>query len=92
MRRYQSGTIDVTGRISKMGDPMVRRYLYEAAQNLMCLVRRACPLKTWANKLKKRVGQRKACVALARKLAVVLHRMWRTGEAFRWSATVEAAA
>jgi transposase len=92
MRRYQSGTIDVTGRISKMGDPMVRRYLYEAAQNLMCLVRRACPLKTWANKLKKRVGHRKACVALARKLAVVLHRMWRTGEAFRWSGGVEVAA
>jgi hypothetical protein len=48
-------------------------------------------MKVWANKLKKRVGHRKACVALARKLAVVLHRMWRTGEASRLSHTVEVA-
>jgi transposase len=91
-RRYQSGTIDITGRISKMGDAMIRRYLYEAAQALMCLVRRACPLKTWARKLKKRIGHKKACVAVARKLAVVLHRMWHTGEAFRWPSKAEVVA
>ena len=91
-RRYQSGKIDVSGRISKMGDAMIRRYLYEAAQNLMCVARRACPLKSWANKLKKRLGHKKACVALARKLAVVLHRMWLTGEPFRWPSKAEAVA
>ncbi len=63
---------------------MLRGLLYEAANSLLSVVRRAHPLKSWARKLKKRVGHKKACVALARKLAVILHRMLMTGEAFRW--------
>ena len=83
-RRYQSGEMDYSGRISKHGDSMLRSLLYEAANSLLNVVRRAHPLKSWARKLKKRVGHKKACVALARKLAVILHRMLMSGEAFRW--------
>ena len=83
-RRHQTGETDRSGRISKMGDGMLRSLLYEAAQSLLCIVRRACPLKTWARRLKKKVGHKKACVALARKLAVLLHRMWMDGAEFRW--------
>lgn len=83
-RRYQSGEMDVSGRISKMGDDMLRSHLYEAANSILSVVRRAHPLKSWGLKLKKKVGHKKACVALARKLAVVLHRMWLDGAEFRW--------
>ncbi|MFQ6016657.1 MAG: IS110 family transposase [Kiloniellaceae bacterium] len=82
-RRYQSGEMDYSGRISKHGDAMLRGLLYEAANVMLTVVRRAHPLKTWARKLKKRTGHKKACVALARKLAVVLHKMLVTGKAFR---------
>ena len=83
-RRYQSGEMAYSGRISKYGDAMLRGLLYEAANAMLTVVRRAHPLKAWARKLKKRSGHKKACVALARKLAVVLHRMLMSGEAFRW--------
>ena len=86
-RRYQSGEMDYTGRISKHGDAMLRSFLYEAANNLLTVVRRPHPLKDWARRIKKRSGHKKACVALARKLAVILHRMMITGEAFRWPDT-----
>ncbi len=86
-RRYQSGEMDYTGRISKHGDAMLRSLLYEAANNFLTVVRRAHPLKDWARRIKKRSGHKKACVALARKLAVILHRMMITGEAFRWPDT-----
>lgn len=75
-RRYSSGEIDRMGRISRCGDPMVRSYLFEAANIMLARSRAANPLKTWGAKLAKRAGFKKARVALARKMAVVLHRMW----------------
>lgn len=75
-RRYASGEIDRMGRISRCGDAMVRSYLYEAANVMLIRSRSANPLKTWAGKIAKRAGFKKARVALARKMAVVLHRMW----------------
>ncbi|MCH8234285.1 MAG: IS110 family transposase [Bacteroidetes bacterium] len=90
-RRYQSGEMDYSGRISKMGDSMMRSLLYEAANSLLTVVRRAHPLKDWARRIKKRSSHKKACVALARKLAVIMHRMLITGEAFRWPEKEETA-
>ena len=73
-------------------DAMLRSLLYEAANSLLTVVRRAHPLKDWARRIRKRAGHKKACVALARKLAVILHRMLITGEAFRWPENKDAAA
>lgn len=84
-RRYQSGEIDRAGRISKCGDGMVRSLLYEAANALLTRVKKFCPLKAWGMRLMKRIGARKAKVAVARKLAVIMHRMWTDGTDFRWS-------
>src|SRR6266403_407944 len=75
-RRYASGKIDWTGRISKCGDKMLRSYLYEAANVLLTRVAKWSALKAWGVRLAKRSGLRKAKVAVARKLAVILHRMW----------------
>jgi transposase len=83
-RRWQSGEMDYSGRISKHGDAMLRSLLYEAANSLLTRVRRAHPLKDWARRIRKRSSHKKACVALARKLAVILHKMLISGEAFRW--------
>jgi transposase len=83
-RRWQSGEMDYSGRISKHGDAMLRALLFEAANSLLTVVRKPHPLKDWARRVRKRTSHKKACVALARKLAVVLHRMLITGEAFRW--------
>src|SRR5271166_6019163 len=74
-RKYQSGETDVTGRISKMGDKGVRAALYEAAHVILTTPVKGGALKSWAAKLARRAGMRKAKVALARKLAVILHRM-----------------
>src|SRR5207253_11330068 len=67
---------DWTGRISKCGDKMLRSYLYEAANVLLTRVAKWSALKAWGVRLAKRSGLRKAKVAVARKLAVILHRMW----------------
>jgi len=75
-RRYQSGDIDVTGRISRCGDGLLRSYLFEAATVILQRNSRASELKAWGLALAKRIGMRRAKVALARKLAVILHRMW----------------
>jgi transposase len=83
-RRNQSGEMDYSGRISKQGDRLLRALLYGAANSLLSRVRRAHPLKAWARRLKKRTSHKKACVALARKLAVIMHRMLISGEAFAW--------
>jgi transposase len=91
-RRFQSGEMDYSGRISKMGDGLLRSLLYEAANSMLTVVRRAHPLKDWARRVRKRSSHRQACVALARKLAVILHRMLMTGEAFRWPEPKDAAA
>ncbi len=81
-KKYQSGQIDVTGRISKIGDKGVRSVLYEAAHVILTLPVKGGALKSWAMKLVKRVGMQKAKVALARKLSVILHRMLADGTPF----------
>ncbi len=84
-RRYQSGETEWSGRISKCGDGLLRSYLYEAATVLLGRSLRWSALKAWGVRLARRVGLKKARVAIARKLAVILHRMWLTAEPFRWS-------
>ena len=84
-RRYASGEVDWTGRISKCGDKMLRSYLYEAANVLLTRIAKWSVLKAWGIRLAKRSGLRKAKVAVARKLAVILHRMWIEGTEFCWS-------
>jgi transposase len=91
-RKYQSGEIDVTGSISKVGDRMVRTALYEAASVMLSRTVRMSPLKSWAMAVAKRRGTKKARVALARKLGVILHRMWVDGTSFRWTSAVTAKA
>jgi transposase len=81
-RKYQSGETDVTGRITKIGDAGVRTALYEAANVILTRPVKGAGLKSWATKLARRAGMKKAKVALARKLAVILHRMWVDGAAF----------
>ena len=81
-RRYQSGETDVTGRISKAGDAMVRTALYEAANAILTRMAGDSPLRRWGLAVARRAGMRKAKVALARKLAVILHRMLVDGTPF----------
>ena len=83
-RRYSSGQVDYDGHISRCGDEMVRTALYQAAHVLMHHGRWS-GLRGWAMRIAKRSGAKLAKVALARKLAVVLHRMWIDGTAFRWT-------
>jgi transposase len=85
-RRYSSGQTDYDGRISRCGDEMVRTALYQAAN--ACLHHgRWSSLRSWAMRIARRRSLKAAKVALARKLAVVLHRMWIDGTDFRWSET-----
>jgi transposase len=84
-KKYQSGEIDVTGGISRVGDGMVRTALYEAANVLLSRVTRFSALKRWGMDLVKRRGAKRAKVALARKIGVILHRMWIDGTNFRWT-------
>ncbi len=81
-RKYQSGETDITGRISKCGDHEVRTALYEAANSILTRLVKASALKSWAMAIAKRAGMKKAKVALARKLAVLLHRMLADGTEF----------
>jgi len=82
--RYQSGETDRTGRISKIGDSSVRAVLYEAAHVIITKAVRGCTaLKSWAMRIAKRAGMNKAKVALARKLAVIMHRMLVDGTTFQ---------
>jgi transposase len=91
-RKYQSGEVDWTGHISKVGDETVRAALYEAANIILSRVTRFSALKAWAMRVAKLRGLKRAKVALARKLAVVLHRMWIDGSEFRWTKAPVAAA
>lgn len=84
-RRYQSGERDTKGRISKAGDPMLRSALYEAANNLLARVKRSSPLQEWGKTLAATKGPKRARVAVARKLAVLLHRLWLSGTSYRWA-------
>ena len=90
--RYQSGETDVTGGITRVGDEMVRTALYEAANTLLSPRTRFSALKRWGLEVAKRRGNKRAKVAVARKLAVILHRMWIDGTTFRWSKTEAAQA
>lgn len=82
-RSYQSGDVAWAGRISKNGDGIARAMLYEAANVLMVRVKASLPLKVWALSLAERIGGKKARVALARKMAVILHRMLGDGTTYR---------
>lgn len=81
----QSGEVSQVGHVSLRRDAMMRKLLYEAAQSMMTRVVKWCWLKAWAMNIAKRHGSKKAKVALARRLAVVIHRMWVDGSEFRWT-------
>jgi transposase len=89
-RRYASGEMDRTGRVSKCGDKGVRTHLYEAANVILTRIRRPSALQAWGLGIAKRSGFKKAKVAVARKLSVILHRMWRDGTEFRWTGAASA--
>lgn len=84
-KKYQSGEKDVTGGITRAGDEMVRTALYEAANVILARIMKFSKLKRWAMDVAKRRGARRAKVALARKIGVILHRMWVDGTTYRWS-------
>lgn len=90
-RQYQSGEVDRSGGISRCGDTLARTLLYEAAAVILSRVKRASRLKDWARAIAKRSGNGKARVALARKLSVILHSVWRSGEPFCWPEHARAA-
>ena len=90
-KKYQSGETDVTGGISRVGDTMVRTALYEAANVMLTRTSRFSALKRWGLEVARRRGVKRAKVALARKLATVLHRMWVDGSSFRFGKEVAAA-
>jgi transposase len=90
--KYQSGECDRTGRISRCGDEMMRTMLYEAAQVLLVRSTKWSWLKAWAIKIARHRGLKKAIVALARRLAVIMHRIWVDGTEFRWAREQTAAA
>ena len=90
-KRYQSGETDRVGHISKQGDDLARQALYEAANVLLTRTGKWSALKAWGMGIAKRAGMRRAKVAVARKLAVVLHRMWCNGTEFCWSREVAVA-
>jgi transposase len=83
--KHQSGESDRSGAISKCGDEMMRVMLYEAAQILLTRTSKWSWLKAWAMQIARRRGLKKAIVALARRLAVIMHRIWADGTEFRWS-------
>lgn len=89
-RRYQSGDTDWSGRISKCGDRDLRRLLYSAGFSLISQVRRFSPLRAWAVRPSERKGIRHAAVAAARKLSVIMLRIWRDGTTFQWTKEVQA--
>ena len=90
--RHQSGESDRPGAISRCGDEMMRSMLYEAAQILLVRSTKWSWLKAWAMKIASHRGMKKAIVALARRLAVIMHRIWVNGTAFRWTQEQAAAA
>ena len=84
-RKYASGEVDRNGAISKSGDAPLRATLYQAALALLTRTQRWSTLKAWGIAVAQRRGLRRAVVAVARKLAIVLHRIWIDGSEFRWS-------
>jgi transposase len=90
--KHQSGESDRTGGISRCGDEMMRVMLYEAAQSMLTRTTKWSWLKAWAMQIARRRGMKKAIVALARRLAVIMHRIWIDGTEFRWTREEAAAA
>ena len=90
-RRYQSGETDVQGHISRCGDELARTALYEAAHSLLIRSTKWSALRAWGMNIAKRRGMARARVAVARKLAVILHRMWVDGSEFHWGKQAAAA-
>src|SRR6202042_110891 len=90
--RHQSGESDRPGSVSRCGDEMMRMMLYEAAQTMLVVSTKWSWLKAWAMKIARRRGMKKAIVALARRLAVIMHRIWVDGTEFRWTREQAAAA
>jgi transposase len=86
--KYQSGEINRTGAISKCGDDMMRMMLYEAAQSMLLRSAKWSWLKAWAMQIARHRGLKRATVALARRLAVIMHRIWVDGTEFRWTREV----
>lgn len=88
-RRYQSGEVDYDGHISRRGDTHVRSLLYEAAVVILTRSHADSDLRSWGMELREKTGFKRAAVAVARKLAVIMHAMLRSGELFtRTAATV----
>ena len=90
--RYQSGETDIQGKVSRCGDELARTALYEAAHTLLVRSKKWSSLRAWGMKIAKNRGMARARVAVARKLAVILHRMWRDETAFRFGKDPSAAA
>jgi len=90
--KYQSGEVNRSGAISHCGDEMMRVMLYEAAQVMLTRTNKWSWLKAWAMKIARHRGMKKAIVALARRLAVIMHRIWVDGTEFRWTNEEAAAA
>ena len=82
--RYQSGETDIRGKISRCGDELARTALYEAAHSLLLRSRKWSTLRAWGMQVAKRRGMARARIAVARKLAVILHRMWCDETEFRF--------
>ena len=85
-RVHQSGEVDRSGRITKTGDGMTRSYLFEAASVVLTRITRPSTLRSWGLRLQERTGLKKAKVAVARKLAVMMHAIWSDGTEFEWRA------
>ncbi len=89
-KRYQSAETDIRMGISKQGDAMARHYLYEAANVLLTTVKKRFALRSWGLQLMKKIGPKRARVAVARKLAVLMGRMWKDGTHFEMAMPVAA--
>ena len=83
-KKWASGEVDFDGHITKCGDEFVRHHLYEAAHTMLVRSKKPSVLKAWGLRLLKRTGLKVACVAVARKLAVTMHAMWRDETDFRF--------
>lgn len=85
-RQYQSGELDRRGRISRHGDALTRTALFSAAHVMLSRSTQWTALKAWGVRLAGRSSLKKAKIAVARKLAIIMHRMWKDGTPFRWTA------
>jgi transposase len=83
-RRSQSGERDYKGHITKAGDTMLRHTLYEAANSILSRLKRPCALAEWGKRLSDAKGPKRARVAVARKLAALLHTLWQSDTEFCW--------